>query len=139
MDSAILQDSLQLVNQTIMESGTHASSFNGWMWLAILEFGFIALLLFGKKKKGQQSVKQKFREQALNDSVDFKNLNHSFFHAQALYDELKKKCHPDRFPTDKEKNAIAENLFQEITKNKHNMKKLEELKGEAMDKLHINF
>ena len=56
-----------------------------------------------------------------------------------LYDELKVKCHPDRFPTDKEKNTIAENIFQEISKNKNNVKRLLELKEEASQKLNINF
>jgi hypothetical protein len=52
---------------------------------------------------------------------------------------LKVKCHPDRFATDAEKNVIAENIFQEITKNKTNVKRLIELKEEAKQKLNINF
>ena len=56
-----------------------------------------------------------------------------------MYDELKVKCHPDLFSTDKEKNLIAENLFQEITKNQTNAKRLIELKEEAKQKLDINF
>lgn len=59
--------------------------------------------------------------------------------AQALYDVLKKRCHPDIFSPDAEKVAIADDLFQEITKNKNNYKKLLELKEMAKEKLNINF
>ena len=40
---------------------------------------------------------------------------------------------------DKEKNLIAESIFQQITKNKTDVKRLLELKEEAIQKLNINF
>ncbi len=63
----------------------------------------------------------------------------SSFNSQQLYDELKKKCHPDRFPNDNDKNSIAINLFQEISENKNNSKRLLELKEIAEQKLQIKF
>jgi len=75
----------------------------------------------------------------LIQEVDFDNIIISSFNSTALYNELKVKCHPDRFATDEEKTIIAENIFQEISKNKTNMKKLLELKEEAKMKLNVNF
>ena len=63
----------------------------------------------------------------------------SSFNSQQLYDELKKKCHPDRFPNDNDKNSIAIKLFQEISENKNNSKRLSEIKEVAEKKLQIKF
>jgi len=55
---------------------------------------------------------------SLKQDIDFDNIINSSFNSLELYDKLKVKCHPDRFPKDKEINIIAENLFQEITRIK---------------------
>jgi len=74
----------------------------------------------------------------LDNSIDFDNIINSSFNSNEVYNELKVKCHPDRFPNDDVKNTIAENLFQEITKNKNNIKRLLELKEKAKQELNIN-
>lgn len=79
------------------------------------------------------------KERSLKEEIDFGNIIKSSFHTQPLYDELKVKCHPDRFPNDETKNKTADALFQEITKNKTNYKKLVELKERAKLELNINF
>jgi hypothetical protein len=48
------------------------------------------------------------------------------------------KCHPDRFAPDETKMAIANELSSQITKNKHDIKRLEALREEARNKLNIN-
>lgn len=79
------------------------------------------------------------KEKSLKEDVDFRNIITSSFHTQPLYNELKVKCHPDRFPNDEIKKKIANALFQEISKNKTNYKKLVELKERAKQELYINF
>jgi hypothetical protein len=97
--------------------------------------GVIALALVKRKT----SERQRFRRESLSQEVDFNNIIKSSFHSTELYNALKVKCHPDRFPSDPETNAVATKLFQEIVRNKTNVKRLEELKIEAQQKLLINF
>jgi len=139
MNDSIFQDSLNVGNHLLTKSIDSKSSINWWMWIALVEFLIIILLIFIKRSRNIGTPKQKFKEDSLKQEVDFKNIINSSFYSISLYDELKVKCHPDRFSTDKEKNTIADNLFQEITKNKTNLKRLLELKEEAKQKLDINF
>ena len=109
------------------------------MWIALVELGIIAYFIVKEKFKSKVSAKQQFKSESLKQDIDFNNIINSSFNSVKLYDELKVKCHPDRFPTYKEKNLIAESIFQQITKNKTNFKRLLELKEEAIQKLNINF
>lgn len=140
MINTIIEDTLKVVRETtvLVSSGINQQT-NWWEWIAIIEFCFIIFLLIKKTNKSKDAVKQKFKKDSLEQEIDFKNIIDSSFNSKQLYDELKVKCHPDLFPTDKEKNLIAENLFQEITKNKNNTKRLIELKEEAIRKLSITF
>ena len=139
MNDKLIQDSLKMASQAITKSSESSQNTNWWMWLAIAEFGIIALLILKGKVKTKETEKQKFKKESLRQDIDFNNVINSSFNSIKLYDELKVKCHPDKFPTDKDKNRIAESLFQEITKNKTNIKRLLELKEEAIQKLNINF
>ena len=116
-----------------------ANPFNYWFWIAIVELFIIMYLIFFKKNKINISVREQFKQEAKKGDIDFGNIINSSFHVKPLYDELKVKCHPDRFPNDEKKNKIALNLFQEISKNKTDYKKLIELKNISIDKLNINF
>lgn len=139
MNDTLIQDSLKVVGQAITKSSESSQNTNWWMWLAIAEFGIIALLILKGKVKTKETAKQKFKNESLRQDIDINNVINSSFNSIQLYDELKVKCHPDRFPTNKDKNEIAGALFQEITKNKTNIKRLLELKEEAIRKLNINF
>lgn len=55
------------------------------------------------------------------------NVVFSMFNSKPLYDELKAKCHPDRYLSP-EKNAEALFLFQELQKNKNNYEEMLKLK-----------
>ncbi len=127
----IIQDTLQTFAQTT--SNQSVETINYWIWIAIIEFVVIIFLIIKNKSKVKSSRAQQI-EDAKRAGIDFGNIINSSFNAQAIYDELKKQYHPDRF-TDPQKNAIANSIFQEITKNKHNVKRLLELKQEAEDKL----
>lgn len=140
MNSRAIQDSLKVVEQTIKENNIEPSvSINWWFWIAIAQFIIIVFLAMALRFKRNQSIKQQFKKESLDNSIDFDNIINSSFNSNEIYNELKIKCHPDRFSSDEENNKIAENLFQEITKNKNSVKRLLQLKEEAKQKLNINF
>lgn len=141
MNNIIIKDTLKVAKETISKSIVLESNeqINWWLWFAIIEFLVIIFLIFSQRIKPKDSIKQKFKKESLGQEIDFNNIINSSFNSKQLYNELKVKCHPDLFPTDKEKNKIAENIFQEITKNQNNAKRLIELKEEAKQKLNINF
>ena len=139
MNDTIIQDSLKVAEKAISQTAENNDSTNIWMWIAIGELALIIGLILSSRIKRKPSAKQRFKEESLAQEVDFNNIINSSFHSTKLYDVLKVKCHPDRFPTDKKLNAIADNIFQEISKNKTNLKRLEELKLEAQQKLNIHF
>ena len=141
MNDTIITESLKLANKTIKKSiaSPNNEEINWWFWIAIIEFIFILFLVLKQFKKPRDTQKQKFKEESLEQEIDFNNIINSSFNSKQLYDELKVKCHPDLFPTDVEKNLIAEKLFQEITENQNNVKRLIELKELAKQKLNINF
>lgn len=137
MNDTLIQSSIKVAKNAITTE-TEVQT-NWWMWLAIAEFGILAFLILKKQFKLKDTDKQRFKNESLKDDIDFGNIINSSFNSIQLYDELKVKCHPDRFPTDIEKNLIAEKIFQEISKNKNNVKRLLDLKEEAIQKLNINF
>lgn len=137
--SNIINDTIQAGSELLPQLEPKADDGNNlWLWIALIEFFIIILLLFIKRKNKTISAKQQFKQEAKEGEIDFGNIINSSFHVKPLYDELKIKCHPDRFPTDERKNAIAIELFQEISKNKTDYKKLMELKELAKVKLNIN-
>ena len=135
MNDTLIRDSLKLANEVIGNSSNTNSINTFWIWIAITEFLVIIFLLFKRKTKVKETVKSKFKTDSLKGEIDFHNIIDSSFNSMKLYDELKVKCHPDKFPTDKEMNKIADSLFQEINKNKTNTKRLLELKEEAKQKI----
>ncbi len=139
MNDTLIQDSIKVAGQAITKTTGNEQNTNWWMWLAMAEFGIIVFLVLREQLKPKDTARQRFKNESLKQDIDFGNIINSSFNSIQLYDELKVKCHPDRFPTDKEKNSIAENIFQEISKNKNNVKRLLELKEEAIQKLNINF
>lgn len=138
MKDTLTQNALKVAEQTISISSNEDAPTNVWLWIAILEFIIIIGLFLSKRFKRKSDHKLQLKKEALSQDVDFNNIIRSSFHSNELYDALKVKCHPDRFPTDLELNGVAEKLFQEISKNKTNYKRLEELKIEAKQKLNIN-
>lgn len=139
MNDSLIQDSLKLTQQGLNQAVDDETTFNYWMLIAVLEFLIIVLFLVKGNLKTKETAARKFKTESLRKTVDFDNIINSSFNSIQLYDQLKVKCHPDRFPTDNEKRVIAEILFQEIAKNRTNVKRLNELKDEAIEKLKINF
>lgn len=114
---------------------------NLWVWISIFEaiciIGLLLILLRSRNKHTE--IHRQFKVNAKKENVDFDNIIASSFHAGDLYNELKKVCHPDRFSSNPELMSKANNLFQQITQNKHDLKKLQQLKEMAIKELHIKF
>ncbi|MGP2571394.1 molecular chaperone DnaJ [Ornithobacterium rhinotracheale] len=145
----ILIDSLNTEKGVISIEKT-PTSFDIWFWASLIELLVILVLLlyilyvhkkvnkFNRNTKNEiNNLNKTTKEEVLGEHIDFDNIIKSSFQAKKLYNNLIVKCHPDRFPTDPKKNAIANELFQEITKNKTDLKKLLELKSIAEIKLKI--
>jgi uncharacterized protein YozE (UPF0346 family) len=129
-----------VVAETI--SNTDSTTFSIWFWVAIIEFVIIVFLVLTLKKKGKDLKfgdlsKDKMRN-AKKADVDMDNLMNSINGSKDLYKELSRTCHPDRF-INSDKQKLAEEIFQDISKHKRDFKKLTELKERAITELNINF
>lgn len=118
-----------------------ASPTNIWLYVAIIELICILwLLLRLYRLHRKNSEKERLKQQVMNEGyIDFANVIDSSFKAKDLYNELKGKCHPDKFAKDETLNAKATEIFSLLVKNKYNYKVLCELKERAQKELHINF
>ena len=133
----VLTDTLQGVAGAVTTGNFQESDV--WFYIAMVEFVIIFFLLLFAYRRGTTRVEKQKLWESIKSDVDFQNIINSSFHATEIYNELKVKCHPDRFIGDVEKNATANRIFQEVTKNKMNYKRLQELKKEAEESLGINF
>ena len=131
-------DTLQAATKVMEQSSQQVDSINWWMIIAIVEFAIVIFLLFSKVKRNDDKRRAKKQVMAEGE-IDFGNvIASSFGAADSLYRQLVRKCHPDKFVGDEEKQTIAKDLAARIGENKHDLKKLNELKKEAIDKLNIN-
>lgn len=113
-----------------------------WIWLALIEFLIILFLIFKLKRVNNNlafnDVTKKDIKKSQKTDIDMDNLMNSINGSRDLYKTLSKKCHPDRF-VNTEQQGLAEKIFQEISKNKRDFGKLNELKSKAEKELNINF
>lgn len=131
-----LQQTISDTTAIVSEQAIH-SGINVWMIIALAEFAIIVALLIVRNSRDDKKSELK-RKVMAEGNVDFQNTVNSMFNAEPLYKELIVKCHPDRFAPDEAKMAIANELSMQITKNKQNIKCLEALRQEAINKLNIN-
>lgn len=113
-----------------------------WLWIAIVELFIILLILFRLKKKKSDLAfsdlpKHKMKK-AKSSSIDMDNLMNSINRSRDLYKELSIACHPDKF-VNTERQKIAEDIFQDISKDKRNFEKLLAHKERAKNELNVNF
>ncbi|MFT5213132.1 MAG: hypothetical protein ACI9WV_000848 [Patiriisocius sp.] len=111
-----------------------------WFWIALIEFIIILFFLFKKnKKKSSLDFADLSREKvksAKMASIDMGNLMDSINNSRDLYKELSRSCHPDKY-INSDKQKVAEDIFQNITKFKRDFRKLSELKKRAITELKI--
>ena len=120
---------------TILKSST-------WFWVALLEFLIIVILIIKfnwlRSRTEISDLSKKKIKEFQKTEIDMDNLMSSINYSKNLYNELSKKCHPDKFTKDSQR-KIADKLFQEISTNKRNYQKLLELKQRAIDELNLKF
>lgn len=133
-----MTDSIQTVVKAT--SAPEMQSPSVWMYVALAELICILVLLvklcfYHKKKTEHEQLKRKVMQEG---DIDFANVINSSFKAKELYDELKGKCHPDKFTKDATLNVRATEIFSLLVRNKYNYKALCELKERAQNELGIN-
>ena len=83
---------------------------------------------FKKKKQTEQDILiERIKAEQLNMQDLFSNINNRS-EVEALYKELCKLSHPDKFDKESEKKEIAKELFAQIQTNRNNYNQLMELK-----------
>lgn len=127
----------QIVSDSVATIATNeAGGPDLWMIIALVEAAVIVWLLL--RNKQTESKTKRIKRQVMNEGdVDFGNIIDSSFHSETLYKQLITKCHPDRFAPDQQKMDQANELSTLITKNRHDKKRLEELKQTAEQTLNI--
>ena len=107
-----------------------------WIIISILGLIIILFLIF-RRKNGNRSFSNdeiSNMKKYKNSNIEMDNLMENIYESRNLYKELSRKYHPDRF-VNSPNQYLAQEIFQEITKNKRNMKILLTLKKKAMEQL----
>ena len=113
-------------------------SIDAWTVISALEFAVIMFLIFMALRRREPTPRMAaMKKNIISEKVDFGNILHSAFHAEELYDQLKVKCHPDRFIGDERKNAAALGIFQKLGQYRHDIKALERIRQRAEDELDV--
>lgn len=94
----------EIMDTIANNASTTGLTNNIWFWIALSELLIIVstLVYYRNKRKDANLIDWKRKVKKEGD-INFSNTLKSAFHAKELYDQLKVKCHPDRFPNDPEK------------------------------------
>ncbi len=127
---------------TIISQTNSISMSSTWFWVSCIEFLIILFLVYKiKSNKNSSSLSElelDVLKKAQGADIDMGNLMNSIHGSRDLYKELSTRCHPDRF-VNSPLQQTAEEIFQEITKNKRDFKILTELKERAVRELNVSF
>lgn len=107
-----------------------------WFWLSFIEAFIIIKLLFFNKGKTNNIFTQIINTTPKADEESMKNMVNSIFLAKQLYAKLKIKYHPDKFFNEEQK-EVANEIFQNLTRNKNNYSALKDIENEAKSKLDV--
>src|SRR5690606_18359338 len=117
-------------------------SLHVWFYIAISEFIIIIFLLWKIIRKPKSldliDVSKVDIRKAKNSKIDMNDLMNNINRSKALYKNLSRACHPDRF-VNSENQQVATEIFQGISDHKRDFQKLMELKTRAEKELNINF
>lgn len=131
---SIPTDSLQA---TLDESIFKGDNF--WIFLSSLQFIIILYLLFIRNRKmpiWEESEMTEILKSSKSTSIDMDNLMNSINMSRSLYKVLSRECHPDNF-INSSKEQIANDIFQEVSRNKRDYGKLKELAERAKKELDL--
>ncbi len=111
---------------------------NVWATIAVIECGLLILFVFLREKQRGKGDSLKYQQikDAKSNNVDMNDVMQSIYGSKSLYKELSSKCHPDLF-VNTEKEGVANEIFQEISRNKRDYARLNELKQRAITELGI--
>lgn len=134
-----MNDSINVSKLIIADADVNnaTTTHNWWLYLVFLLIVIsviVGLLSYFKSDR----YKKKKKIMNSEEKVDFNNVMTNAFLSKQLYDELKGKCHPDKFATDPVKSEKATEIMALIVKNKHNYKELCNLREKAREELAIN-
>ena len=107
-----------------------------WIIISILGLSTILFLFFRRRNKISSFLNDEISDikKYRNSNVEMDNLMKNIYESGDLYKELSRKYHPDRFINSPNQH-LAQEIFQEITKNKRNVKMLLILKKRAIEQL----
>lgn len=83
-------------------------------------------MLFFRKNRIRKELIEKIKKEELDLSSVFSAINNRA-EVDQLFKNLLRRCHPDRFVDNPEKNALAEALFKKVMANSTNIGVLKEL------------
>jgi hypothetical protein len=138
MNETLIHDSVEVSNNFTNHSIEDYLLTNWWVLVALSGLLIVTIIAVKYKLKKINDI-HNFKNEAIKNEIDFNNIINSSFNSIDLFNELKIKCHPDRFPNDESKSQIAEEIFKELSKNKTDFNRLNELKQLAIKKLNITF
>jgi hypothetical protein len=128
--SVKFQDSLAvnlaetLINEVSVEKNSNCF-YEHFPLLVVFLLGIIVGYVLSKtfsSKKSNDFKKEK--QDILSKEVDFNNIMTSAFESKALFNKLKKKCHPDLFIGNDILVEKANKIFQDLSENKNDFKEL---------------
>ena len=130
-----ITDTLGMAQQNVTVNAPSASFWTLWNVVAIVAavLLLLVLVLYFLRDKKKSRVKAKVMNETAD--VNFSSFNNDWKKTERLYDELKRKCHPDLFHDDR--NEVATFLFQRLTENKFRYAELLKIREEAIEKLGI--
>ena len=77
-------------------------------------------MLFFRKNRTRKELIEKIKKEELDLSSVFSAINNRA-EVDQLFKNLLRRCHPDRFVDNPEKNALAEALFKKVMANSTNL------------------
>lgn len=108
-----------------------------WQIIAIAEFLLIAFLIIKLKRRTNQLQPDEIEIlQSKKYDINMEDLMQNMHLSSALYKELSRKCHPDRFAGNILE-PLAQELFQSVQQSKSNYHELVLLKERAIAELKI--
>lgn len=133
----------KLIQKGGQEINSTSISFyeNIWFWIAIVQILIIFFLIVKIRKKSYldpslADISENKLKKSKKAHVDMDGLMLSINGSKDLYKELSRLCHPDRF-INSEKQELAQDIFQEISRNRRDFQKLVALKERAVNELNI--
>ena len=121
---SIVADSINVV------SNSYNFSWGIIFFILIVIIGLYIFQLYQKKTTIYQIDKKIIEDNNENNNESWGSVFNSINEqpeAKKKYDELIRKCHPDRFPSNNKKIRIATKLSAELSKHKLDLTKLKEL------------